>query len=79
MSKGFSLSYHITLCLEVHQMDLRKLMSAIITISAILLLASSHLTVAAEEEIQESQQEVFRDYSQEVLRLAREKVEEAAA
>jgi len=34
---------------------------------------------AAEEEMHESRQEVLRDYSQEVLRLARERVEEATS
>ena len=59
-------------------MDLRRLIS-IITTSAISLLASSHMAVAAEEEMPEPQQEVFRDYSQELLRLARERVEEATS
>ena len=60
-------------------MDLRKLISTIISISAISLLASSHLAVAAEEEMHRPQQEVFRDYSQEAIRLARERVEEATS
>jgi hypothetical protein len=61
-------------------MDLRRLISTIITISSISLLAPSHLAVAtAEEAIYKPQQEAFRDYSQEVLRLARERVEEATS
>jgi uncharacterized protein HemX len=57
-------------------MNLRRLIS-IITTSALSLLASVHVAVA--QEIQEHQQEVFRDYSQEALRLAREKVQAATS
>ena len=61
-------------------MNLRRLISTIITTLAISLLASSHMAVAAEQEaMYKPQQEVFRDYSQEVLRLARERVGEATS
>lgn len=56
-------------------MNLRRLISTITT-SAISLLALSHLAVA--EEIPQHQ-EVLRDYSQEVLRLARERVQAATS
>jgi uncharacterized membrane-anchored protein YhcB (DUF1043 family) len=54
-----------------------RLISTITTL-AISLLASSHMAVAAVAE-EEPQQEVFRDYSQEAIRLAREKVQEATS
>jgi hypothetical protein len=53
-------------------MDLRILISTVITTLAISLLASSHLAVAAAEETMYKPQ-------QEALRLARERVEEATS
>ena len=53
-------------------MNLRRLISTITTL-AISLLASSQLAVAAEEV--HEYPEVLRDYSEEVLRLARERVQ----
>src|SRR5215204_3425092 len=41
-------------------------------------LASSHVVTATAEEVQQHQEE-FRDYSQEALRLAREKVQAATS
>jgi hypothetical protein len=62
--------------LEVSNMNLRRLVSTI-TASAVSLLASSHVVMAAAVEEVQQHQEVFRDYSQEALRLAREKVQAA--
>jgi hypothetical protein len=58
-------------------MNLKRLVSKI-TISAVSLLASSQVVTAAAEQVQQHQ-EVFRDYAQEALRLAREKVQAATS
>ena len=59
-------------------MNLRRLVSTI-TASAVSLLASSHVVMAAAVEEVQQHQEVFRDYAQEALRLAREKVQAATS
>jgi hypothetical protein len=58
-------------------MNLKRLVSKI-TISAVSLLASSQVVTAAAEQVQQHQ-EVFRDYAQEALRLAREKCKQQRA
>jgi hypothetical protein len=64
--------------LEVLNMNLKRLPSTI-TASAVSLLASSHVVMAAAVEEIQQHQEVFMDYSQEALRLAREKVQAATS
>jgi hypothetical protein len=57
-------------------MNLRRLVSTIVTL-AISLLASSHSVVAAEEV--HEHQEVVRDYLEEIIRLMRERVQAATS
>src|SRR5215207_1698095 len=61
----------------VVNMNLKRSVSKMTT-SAVSLLASSHVITATAKEVQQHQEEL-RDYSQEALRLAREKVQAATS